>query len=301
MDDRTVIISSRELVDHAVLSRKRNELQFKRDFLLRAGAKEGDLHLKAVSDELASVEAKLGPVGEKLTVADLLTVVPNRKEIEEYTGRINRYSRSELDAAVKSKSGEAYDLMKKRAAFVKSNYERREDVARLTILLNTFPRKDGEALRGLIEEGQGTDADVSFLPKEKQQELVNLAARLGRSCCVFAGSFSLDKKKVESAELRPPDEVMRTVGGRAVWVEAGRLPQFEENEKAIAQLLAKIQAKSAEKQSRQLSEEESIYFDKIQTDYIAALQKRAELVKGMELSETAKVYRKTPPQEDDGY
>ena len=303
MDDRTVIISSRELVDHAVLTRKKNELQFKRDFLLRTGAKDGDLHLKVISEELVAIENKLAPVSEKLGIADMLTVVPNRKEIGEFTERINKYSRAELDAAVKGKSGEAYDLMKKRAVLVRGNFERREDIARITILLNSLPRKEGEALLGMIEEGQGADIDVSFLPKERQQELVNLAARLGRPCCVFAGSFSLDKKKVESAELRAADEVLRTVGARQVWVEAGKIPSFEANEKELSQLLAKIQAKSAEKQSRKLTEEESVYFDKIQSDYLAALQTRAEIVKGIDLSETAKVYKKGSWQklEGDGY
>jgi len=295
MEERTVIISSRELVDHAVLTRKRNELQFKKDFLLKAGAKDGDLHLKALDEELAMVESKLRPIGEKLSIADLLTLVPGRKEIGDLTGEINKFSRAELDGAVKNKAGAAFDLMKKRAVLIKSNYERREDVARLTILLNTFPRKEGEGLRALIEDGQGGDVDVSFLPKEKQQELVNLAARLGRPCCVFAGSFSLDKKKVETAELRPPDEVKRLLGSRSIWVEAGKVALFEENEKLLAQLLAKIQSKTAEKQSRKLSEEESVYFDKIQTDYIAALQKRAELVRGIDLAESAKVYKKGAP------
>ncbi len=292
MDDRTVMISSRELVDHAVLSRKRNELSFKRDFLLRTGAKEGDLHLKAITEELAAVDQKLSPIAEKLEVADLLTLVPNRKEISEYTEKINRYSRAELDIAVKGKSGEAYELMKKRAVFVKNNYERREDIARLTILLNTLPRKEGEALLSVIEENQGNDVDVSFMPKEKQQELVNLAARLGRVCCVFSGSFSLDKKKAELAELRAADEVQRNVGGRVIWVEAQKAPDFEANEKVIAGLLAKIQSKSAEKQARKLTEEESVYFDKIQGDYLAALHRRAELVRGIDLSENAKIYKK---------
>ncbi|MFA6489877.1 MAG: hypothetical protein WCT52_04310 [Candidatus Micrarchaeia archaeon] len=292
MDERTVIISSRELVDHVVLTRKRNELQFKKDFLLRTGAKDGDLHVKAIDGELAQVDSKLKPIAEKLDIADMVTVVPNRREITEFTQKINQFSRAELDIAVKEKRGEAYDLMKKRAAFVKNNFEHREDIARLTITLNSLPRKEGETLRNLVEEGQGEDIDVSFLPKEKQQELVNLTARLGRPACVFAGSFSLDKKKVESAELRPSDEILRPLGNRAIWIEASKLPAFEQNEREIATLLAKIQAKTAEKQSRKLTEEESVYFDKIQTDYIAALQKRAEIVKGIDLDETAKVYKK---------
>lgn len=292
-EERTVIISSRELADHAVLSRKRNELSFKRDFLLRSGAKEGDMHLKAINEELSAVEQKLAPIGEKLSIADMITLVPNRKEIEEYSAKINQYARGELDLAIREKKGDAYELMKKRAALVKSNYERREDVARLTVLLNSFPRKDGEAVRGMVEDGSGADADVSFMPQEKQQELVDLTARLGRECCIYAGSFSLDKKKAELAELKSANEVERTItGGRKIWVEDAKLIEFDANEKRIAMLLSKIQATGAEKTARNLSDEESVNFDKSQTDYLEALSKRAQLVKGLELNESAKLYRK---------
>jgi len=298
MDDRTVIISSQELVDHTVLTRKRNELAFKRDFLLRTGAKEGDLHLNAISSEFASVEDKLQPLVNKLSELDMVTVIPHRREIGEFTSEINKFSRPELDLAVKAKSGTAYDLMRKRAALVKNNYERREDIARLTIMLNNMPRKDSEAMRGLIEEGAGGDADVSFLPKEKQQELLNLTSRLGRQCCVFAGSFSLDKKKIDTSELKPSDEVSRTLpNGRVVWVEASKVFEFDANEKEIATVLAKMQSKNAEKQARAFSEEESVFLDKLQSDYLAARNRRATLVKGSELDETAKVYRKKMPDE----
>ena len=293
MEERTVIISSRELVDHAVLVRKRNELSFKKDLLLRTGAKPEDMHVKVLEGELAQVEGKLAPILEKLAVADLLTIVPSRKEIEEYTLKINQYSRGEIDVAVKGKSGEVYELMKKRAVLVKSNFEKKDDIARAVVLVNSFPRKEAEAVQLLIEDGQGADVDVSFLPKEKQQELVDLAARLGRQCCVFAGSFSTDKKKADAAELKAPDEVLRMLpGGKRVWVGAGKLQEFDANEKAIAELLAKIQAKNAEKQARSLTEEESAYFDKIQEDYLSALAKRNGIAKGMELSESVKVYKK---------
>ncbi len=293
MDDRTVIISSQELVDHTVLTRKKNELAFKRDVLLRSGAKAGDLHLRTVEGELALVGDKLSPLEGKLSELDMITVLPHRKEIGEYTSQINQFSRPELDIAVKNKSGTAYDLMRKRAFLVKGNFERREDIARLTIMLNSMPRKDAESIRSLIEEGAGDDADVSFLPKEKQQELLNLSSRIGRQCCVFAGSFSLDKKKAESSELKPTDEVSRTIAnGRSVWVDAPKAFEFDANEKELALLLAKMQAKNAEKQARSLNEEELVYLDKLQADYLAARNRRATLVKGMELGETAKVYRK---------
>ncbi|MCX6773323.1 MAG: hypothetical protein NTV88_06190, partial [Candidatus Micrarchaeota archaeon] len=268
-EERTVIISSRELVDHTILSRKKNELSLKRDFLVKTGAKEGDMHLKAVNEELVAVEGKLAPIGEKLSIADMITFVPSRKEIGEYTEKINKYARGELELAIRNRSGIAYDLMKKRAEFVRGNFERRDDIARMTILLNSFPKKDGEALRMLIEEGEGADVDVSFIPKEKQQELVDMSARLGRECCIYSGSFSVDKKKVSMADLKSANEVERIItGGKKVWVDDAKLIEFDENEKKIARLLSLIQSKGAEKTARSFSDEESVNFDKSQTDYL---------------------------------
>lgn len=293
MEERTVIISSQELVDHAVLVRRKNELVFKKDFLIRTGAKEGDLHLSAVEKELKAVEERLRPLEEKISELDLLTVIPRRKEIESYTQEINKFSRAELDAAIRSKSGLAYELMRKRAALVKNNYDRREDIARLTIMLNTMPRKDSELLCKLIEDGEGEDVDVSFISKEKQQELVNLASRLGRQCCVFAGNFSVDKKKVMASDLRPADEVLRTLpNGRQVWIDASKAFEFDANEKEIATIMAKMQSKNAEKQTRELSEEEVVYLNKLQQDYISALERRKSIVGDIELNQVAKVYRK---------
>ena len=166
-------------------------------------------------------------------------------------------------------------------------------MALLTILLNSFPRKDGEAIRGMVEEGSGADADVSFVPREKQQELVNLTSRLGRPSCIYAGSFSLDKKKADMAELKSANEVERTItGGRRVWVDDSKLIEFDENEKRIAQLLGRIQAKGAEKTARSLTDEETVNFDRSQTDYLEALNRRGQLVKGLELNESAKIYKK---------
>lgn len=301
MEDRTIIISSRELVDHAVLTRKRHELEFKRDFLLKTGAKPGDLHLKAIEDELYLVGEKLHPIAEKLSVADMITVVPNRKEITEFSGRINQFSREQLDSAIRSKSGEAYELMKKRAVLVKNNFERKEDIARITILLNTAPRKEAESLQKIIEDGEGADAEVSFFPRETQQELVNLASRIGRQCCVIAGTMSIDKKKVDSAQVKPDDEILKSVSGKRVWVKADKVMEFEENERHISSLLGKMQAKNAEKQARELTEEETVFLEKLQSDYLVAKAKRAELARGLELNESAKVYRKNLPsaQPDD--
>lgn len=292
MEERTIVISSADLVDHTVLTRKKHELEFKKDFLLRTGAKEDDIHLKVIFDELVTVASKLAPLEEKLSIADMITVLPNRKEITEFNNRINQYSRVELDNAVKSKSGEPYAIMKKRAMLVKNNFERRDDIARLTILLNTIPRKDAETICSLIEEGTGDDADVSFMARERQQELVNLSARLGRDCCVFAGSFSIDKKKVDRSEIKPVPVVPRVVAGRQIWVDASKSMEFDENEHALSTLLAKIQSKNAEKQARAFTTDEMADLEKMETEYLAAKEKRQKLSADSALVQKVEVRKK---------
>jgi hypothetical protein len=80
-----------------------------------------------------------------------------------------------------------------------------------------------------------------------------------------------------------------------VWLDAAKAFEFDANEKEISSLLSKMQAKNAEKQARHLNEEEIVYLDKLQSDYLAARNRRDSLMKGAKLSETAKVYRKRQP------
>lgn len=105
--------------------------------------------------------------------------------------------------------------------------------------------------------------------------------------------------------MKPEDEIARTLpGGRRVWVRADKLSEFDENEKKLAETLAKIQAKNAERQARAFTEEETVFLDKLQNDYLSAKAKRAELARGLELNESVKVYKKPKAEaeiEDSGY
>ena len=149
--DEPIVITSTDLADYTVLSRKRHETMFKREFLLRNGAKAEDNHVAALGTMLGELDAKVKPIEEKIKAVDLITVVPKRAEIIALTEQVNQQPREQLDGAIRTKSGPVYELMKKRSELTHKNYERREDIARLTILLNMLPRKEAQGLRTVIE------------------------------------------------------------------------------------------------------------------------------------------------------
>jgi hypothetical protein len=276
VSEATIIITSDDLAEHAVLSRKRTETSFRRDFLIRNGAAPTDAHVTALDTILKEINEKLNPIEEKLQHVDLITIVPGRGEIANITAEINHNTRTDLDAALKSKSGPVYELMKKRAALTKANFERREDVAKLTLISNMLPKASGEGLRSVVENNSEEEVDVSSLPAEKQQELVNLMGRLARLAFIYEGKLCLDKKKVDGLTyLSWEGEVLKTMqSGQPVWINKDKASEWDSNESIIHDVGNKIIAKTHEKQVRQFSDDELANFDKLQRAYIDAKEKR---------------------------
>lgn len=277
MSEETVIITNRELVDYTVLSRKKTENEFRRDFLMRNGAKEDDFHVHAVSDLVGEIEAKLKPIRAKLEVVDLATVVPRRKEIDAITAEINSHTKAELDEAITKKTGAVYEKMKQRAVLTKGNFERREDIARLTVLANSLPRQDCEALCRIVESNEGEAVDVGTLSEGKRKEISTLAARLGCHLNVDGTRLVREEKPKENAETE------RTIMGKgSVWVANEKLSEFDENEKKIALFGRQMQERTAQRQVRTFEGEEQKAFDELQRGYIGALNARSAFLESAE-------------------
>ncbi|MDE1798122.1 MAG: hypothetical protein KGH63_01815, partial [Candidatus Micrarchaeota archaeon] len=252
---------------------------FRRDFMLRHGAKPEDPAIAALSSMLAEIEAKLKPLDEKLKAVDLLTLVPHRAELLSVAAEINQNSREQLDEALKTKSGPIYELLKKRAAITRGNYERREEIARLVILVNSLPRPDAERLRAVVESGTSDEVPVSTLSPEQQQELVNLLGRIGLVAFVSNGQLTLDKKKVDGLQfLSWAGEVPRPLTPQQTgWVSKDQLPSWDENEKHMAEVGRKIQQLMAQSQAGKLDDAQQKEFDALQTLYLELRTRRLSL------------------------
>jgi predicted RNA-binding protein YlxR (DUF448 family) len=272
--EETVTISNRDLVEYVTLERKKSEADFKRNFLVRNGASVEDYHVKALTEAAAELNRKLSPIKIKLEKADVLRFTLHSSEISKLSSEIDSYPAEQREEAIVSKSGPIYEKMKRRGVLSKQNFERKEDIARLTILLNGMPRADAEMIKGMLEEGESNNIDVAHLEFERQQQVVNLLNRLGLPAYVIDGTLTTDKKLAEDKGVSPDEEVKRMINGRAVWIAKDRVEAIDENEKRLAEVGGKIQAMTAKHTVEEFSIEGQQKFDELQQEYIDGLKMR---------------------------
>ena len=269
-----IVITNSELVDYTVLYRKHKETVFRRDFLARHGTGKDDPATSALNTQLSDIESKLKPIEERIRQVDLVMVVPRRADLIAINAEINQHSREALDTALKSRAGPVFELLKKRAEITKQNYERREEIARVTILLNMLPRAEAESLRTLVESNSMNDVTVASLGAEQQQELVTLLGRLNVMAYVSNNLLTLDKKKVDGREcVTWPGEVSVSVGnsgsaGMNFWIGKNKLKEWEENEKHLTEVGRKIQMKLAQSQAGGLDDAGQKEFESLQQIYL---------------------------------
>jgi hypothetical protein len=275
--ENTIVISSLDLVEHVSLARKRNEAKFRVDFLIRKGASENDEHVSALKKQIENIESKFRPIDERMSKVDIISIVPNREEIDALTNEISQHTAHELDEALKTKKGDVYELLKKRAQYTKSNYDNKEQIARFTILMNSLPRKEAEILKTIVESNTTDFVDVSCFDDKKQKDLTDTMNRLGIFATINNGKL-MPKREEQKIENEIQKEFV-DVGGlmKTAWVQKDNEAQWDENEKKIAYTSKQIQIYMAKIHAQELTEEQRAEFELMQKEYIELKQKRNEI------------------------
>jgi len=265
--EETVVISAQDLVIHTVLSRRKLELEFRRNYLMRNGSSSGDAHVMVLDNALKDVETTIAPISNKMDNASLMQVMINRTQIESLTVEINKYDMGQMINAMKTKTGELYNKMKSRSQLNKVNFDNKEELADLTIILSTMPRQDAEKIRNIVESsenyGDGDAIDLSSISDDKCNNLSSTINRLGIGVDYNDGELSFN-----STEEQINTEESRVIKGTKVWISKDNLDSFDNNEQLLINTIKGIQALTAEKQVTVLSPEKEEKFDTLQNDYL---------------------------------
>jgi len=262
-----IIISSKEVLDYIILNRRKNELEFKKNFLVVKGANSNDPQIIALDTAIANLDNNLKPLKEKMALAGLKTLTLNRKELETLNKEINSYSVEEVVSAASSKTGELYEKMKKRGTIAKQNYEFKEELAALSVILTMAPVENAKEIRELVENEKNEVAVV--LPEDIKNKITPLMERLG-----YTIKLDGENIKIERYETR---FIPRWVNDEKVWVEPEKTKEFDDNEKKIKEIMNKIQYYTAKSQINEMTDDEKQMFKSLQEEYIKKINLRASL------------------------
>ncbi len=276
-DNSNVVISVDDLLEHTVLSRKLSETEYKKSYLLRNGAADSDLHVASLEKVISDLRYKLTPINSKLSKVDLMTIVPRRCEVEALNDQIGKFPISDIDSAISKRQGNLFELLRHRSEITKANFELRDDICRLTILVNSLPLEDAEAIKAYVEGDKPTDLSLEGISMEKQQNLLTLLNRLGKPSSIQAG------KIVPSVSIAGSEYVF--VDGKKAHMSQEKLVKFREIESSIARLSVQIQVQNAQRSVKPFSEDEAREYSDMQQKFAGLLNSKKELLESTEVKE----------------
>jgi len=258
------------------LSKSRAELQFKAE-LLRGGAAESDL--KYCEERLQAVQRQVDSLSERISRAGVRIAVPDEIAILRLNDSLAGRPAKELAEAMSKRAGDVYGILAVRGALIKRNFENRENIAKLAILMCGLQKDVREALADAVRKG-ALEQPIPILKGEDALggRIAHVLGRLGMPAVIENGS--LVKSPVSP-------EVVVQIQSRKVWVTPEVNEKLSANIRKIQELSPKIHLKNAVRQIKEFDEAEEKDFVAIQNEYLGLLKEQDELLR--EFNEEGKI------------
>lgn len=203
--------------------------------------------------------------------ADITLTIPNQDKIADYTQKLVEYTNEEIISALSSKTGEVYDLLKQRGKYLKNNYENRENIAKLSILLAKIDKQTTESILTAVRTGT-ISSPISFKKTDEfHKDRISL----------FLQRMGVKQQLEDTAKDDESDvsEVVVEISNRKVWVSKKLSERLSEILKKMQDINPKLQLKNAERQIREFDDEEEKQFSSMQQEYLKLLKEQDVLLK----------------------
>lgn len=189
---------------------------------------------EAASGELESVNKKLEELNALFEKEKLSIILPNQKKIDELAKQIASYNFEQILDAMRKKQGEPYSFIFEKGRLTLNNYNERDTIAKLNILLSRLPKKDQELVSEIVQNG--------FVSKKVKLEsdidlVYRFLVRLGISVIIKEGSLVPG-----SGEL---NEIPVTFYSRRIWLPKKLAEKVVEVNNKLQELSAQLHVKSA--------------------------------------------------------
>lgn len=265
MEDR---LTAREIGAYIELKKRVAEEEYRLNYIKNTAGDHSTL-ISDIEQELRESKAKIKLIEGKMESRKVVLALPNQQKIEEYTELISRLPKDEVQAAIKSKTGDAYAYLSERGKLIKRNIETKNEIGKLNILMANASPEARECVREALIKGEPGEREAN-LGDEHGEKIVRLLNRVGIRCKYSEG------KLVKSAEELGESRVV--ANNEYFWIPSGKLGPFTENEKLLATVSVKLQVKNAEMQAITFNEEQQKEFQELQTQYLDLLKSRKEII-----------------------
>jgi hypothetical protein len=256
-----------DLIVYLELGKSRAELQF-RLALLGGGS---DAERNSCESRLAAVQRQLDSLSDRMAVAGVVIAVPDEEAIKRLSEALSSSSAKDIADAIQKRAGEVYGPLAARGALIKRNFENRENIAKLALLMCGLQKDVRETLACQVRKGS-LSIPVPILKGEEElgNRIAHVLGRMGMPAEIRDGSL------VSSSATA---EVSVEIHGRKVWVNQQIKEKLGANIRKIQELSPKIHLKNAVRQIKQFDEVEEKDFVAIQNEYLGLLKEQDELLR----------------------
>jgi len=250
------------------LSKSRAELAFRLDVHRERSDAEG---MKGCESRLAAVQGQLSELSERISRAGVTVAVPCEREIARLNESLAGHSAGGIAEAMKKRDGELYRILAQRGELLKRNFESREDIAKLSILLSRLQKDVRDAVAEAVRSGRLGQP----IPIVKGEEA------LGRKVALILGRLGMPAQ-VEGGSLVPAEgygEVAVQVHHRRVWVTPEVHEKLSLNLSKLRDIAPRIQLSNAVRQIKKFDEKEEKEFAAVQNEYLRLLKEQDDLLR----------------------
>ena len=257
-------LTLKDVVNLLELGKKRAELAFRIEI-------SKDEEKAQYIERLQSIQGNLNVLSGRVEKAGIVIPTPFESEIATLNESLSQMSASQIHEAMKKREGELFEKLAQRGAITKRNFENRENIAKLSLLLPKIEKDVCEKILDAIKRGSIQDAiPMLNTNQEISNKIAALLGRLGLKC------------KIEEASLlasQEANEVEVIIQNKKVWVASGLHEKINKNKESLYNISSKIQLKNAVRQIKEFSEEEEKEFSDMQNEYLKLLKEQDVLLK----------------------
>jgi len=251
------------------LGKTRAELNFKLEILKNKDA--GSPDAKSCEEKLISINKKIEELSSAFQSFGADIPIPNENEINRLNSGMSDLPVSEIAESMKKRSGQTYEILAARGTILKHNFENRENIAKLALLLLRF-QKD---IRILISNAVRKGHLESPIPILKSEEAI------GKKMACILGRLGIHAVHKDGAlvQCEGNEEVPVQISNRTVWVTPEISEKLALNLKRIHELSPKIQLKNAVRYVLNFSDDEEKEYAQMQNELLRLLKEQDELLR----------------------